>query len=217
MEIQSKRWLKTFNSILHKCFRKVRVCENKKKSESNDKHLIRERINLKKEIPIDEEMKSKIEERIKQIEMEIGNKIVDDYHKVIIETIKGLGGDETCLDGSGRKKLWGLLKKKCPKVQAAIPVGKKDRKGNLITNHYGLKQLYLKTYVERLRNRPMKDDFEDLKTLKLVLFNLRKQLCEGEKSKPWEMKHLEAALKDKARDPNGWINDLFQEGLQEMI
>ena len=31
------------------------------------------------------------------------------------------------------------------------------------------------------------------------------------------MKHLEAALKelkkDRARDPNGWINDLFQDGV----
>ena len=217
LETQSKRWLKTFNSILHKCFRKIRVCENRKKSDGNDKNLLRERINLKKEIPIDEEMKKKIEQRIEQIENEIGNKIVDDYHKVIIETIKGLGGDETCLDGSGRKKLWGLLKKKCPKVKSAIPVGKKDRKGHLITNHKGLKQLYLQTYIERLRNRPIKDGFEDLKTLKLVLFNLRKQLCEEKKSNPWEMKHLDAALKelkkDKSRDPNGWINDLFQEGV----
>ena len=93
----------------------------------------------------------------------------------------------------------GTAEEKSPKVQSAIPVGKKDRKGNLITNHKGLKQLYLKTYIDRLRNRPIKDDFEDLKTLKLVLFNLRKQLCEGEKSKPWEMKHLEAALKELKR------------------
>ena len=26
--------------------------------------------------------------------------------------MQGLGGDQTALDGSGRKKLWGLLKKK---------------------------------------------------------------------------------------------------------
>ena len=100
-------------------------------------------------------------------------------NKVIIETLKGLGGDETCLDGSGRKKLWGLLKKKCPKVQSAIPVGKKDRKGNLTTNHKGLKQLYLQTYIDRLRNRPIKDDFEDLKTLKLVLFNYESNYVKG--------------------------------------
>jgi hypothetical protein len=31
----------------------------------------------------------------------------------------------------------------------------------------------------------MKEDFEELKTLKLLLFNLRKQLCENRKSEPW--------------------------------
>ena len=86
------------------------------------------------------------------------------------------------------EKLWGLLKKKLPKVSSAIPVGKKDRKGNLITNHKGLKKLYL-----------------------------RKELCENEKSKPWEMKDLDEAIKslkkDKARDPNGWIIEIFKEGV----
>ena len=48
IEIQSKKWLKTFNSILHKCFRKVRICENRKKTDSQKNNLIRERINLKK-------------------------------------------------------------------------------------------------------------------------------------------------------------------------
>jgi hypothetical protein len=91
-------------------------------------------------------------------------------------------------------------------MQSFIPVGKKDRKGNLITNHAGLKKLYLKTYMNRLRNRPMREDFEGLKNLKEILFKLRLVLCGQEKSKPWEMKDLEAAMKklkkDKSRDPN---------------
>ena len=49
--------------------------------------------------------------------------------------------------------------------------------------------------------------------LKQILFNSRLHLCEKQKSKPWNMNHLEAAVKelkkDKARDPNGWLNDLF--------
>ena len=81
----------------------------------------------------------------------------------------------------------------------------------------GLKNLYLKTYKERLRNRPIKEGYEEIKNLKLVLFNLRKELCGKRKSKPWEMKDLDAVLKDlkrdKARDPNGWINEIFQEGI----
>ena len=46
---------------------------------------------------------------------------------------------------------------------------------------------------------------------------MRLERCGQEKSKPWEMKALEAAMKklkkDKSRDPNGWLNDLFQDGI----
>ena len=137
-EVQSKNWLKTLNSIFYKCFRKVRICENKKKSESAKSNLIRERINLKKEVKskiIDEDMKNKIEERIKEIEKDIGNEIVDNYHKEILEAVKDLGGDETGIDGSGRRRIWNVLKRKRPKIKSSVPVGKKDRKGNLISNH----------------------------------------------------------------------------------
>ena len=108
LNVQSKKWLKAFNSILYKCFRKVRICESKKKLQNGENNLINERIRLKSKIkvePLDEDMKHKIEERIEKIEEGIGSKVVNDYHKEIIETIEGLGGDDTALDGSGRRKL----------------------------------------------------------------------------------------------------------------
>ena len=144
LEVQSKTKLKVFNSILHKCFRNIRICQKKKIIESSENNLIKERIKLKNEEKSDvitEQMKQKIKVRIKEIENEIGDKVGESYLKEILETIQGLGGDQTSLDGSGRKKLWSLLKRKFPKIQSAFPVGKKDRKGNLITNHLGLKQL----------------------------------------------------------------------------
>ena len=47
-EIQSKKWLKTPNSILYKCFRKVRVVNNDRKKDDKDK-LLHERMDLKKD------------------------------------------------------------------------------------------------------------------------------------------------------------------------
>ena len=80
-----------------------------------------------------------------------------------------------------------------------------------------MKKLYLKTYKQRLRNRPVQNGYEEIKNLKIILFNLRKNLSKSRKSKPWEIKDLEKAMKslkkNKARDPNGWINDLFKEGV----
>ena len=91
----------------------------------------------------------------------IGDEIAADFHKDIVDVIKDLGGEDDALSGSGRKKMWNLMKKKYPKITPAVPVGKKDRSGNLITNHMGLKHLYLETYIHRLRNRPIKTDFQE--------------------------------------------------------
>ena len=106
-----------------------------------------------------------------------------------------LGGDSKNLNGSGRKHMWKILKRKFPKCSPAIPVGKKDKSGNLITNHNGLKDLYLKTYVHRLRNRPIKAEFQGMKELKEELFEMRLNLAKCNKSSPWTLKDLEFILK----------------------
>ena len=219
LEFQSKKWNKLFNSILFKCFRKIRIVK-KKKERGKTENLLKERLKLKnsmKSSQIDEEMKVKIEERIMQIENEIGNKIAEEHLKDIVETVKKLGGEDDSLNGSGRQKMWSLLKKKYPKSVPVVPVAKKDRSGNLITNHMGLKHLYLQTYIHRLRNRPIKTEFHEIKKLKTELFDLRLKLSQGRKTEPWNMKQLEKALKslkkDKARDPNGLVNEIFKEGV----
>ena len=197
-----------------------RIVSNKKKEIKGKRNLLKERIELKKESrlsEINEDTMNKIENRIKAIEDEIGQEELEDSIKEIVETIQGLGGGKTSLDGNGRQQLWKLLKSKYPKNPPSIPVGKKDRSGNMITNHIGLKNLYVQTYKHRLRNRPMNPDFEEIFNLKTDLFNNRLKISEMRKSDPWEMKHLDLALnglqKDKARDPNGWINDIFKDGV----
>ena len=206
-----------FNNILYKCFRKIRIVP--KKETSKIEKLLTERVKLKKNVKcfnIDENMREKIRERIRQIEEDIGEDVAKDNFKVVVETLKELG-DGSNLNGSGRKNLWKLLKKKYPKSSHAVPVGKKDNKGNLITNHKELKHLYLQTYTQRLRNRKIKDEFGEIKELKDGLFNTRLKLAREKKSEPWTLKDLDAALKtlkkDKARDPNGWINELFKDGV----
>ena len=131
------------------------------------------------------EMEMKIEERILQIEEEVGNEISENHVKEIVETLrKSGGGDDQNLNGFGRKMLWKLLKRKYPKCSPAVPVGEKDKAGNLVTNHEGLKQLYLKTYTHRLRNRPMKEELKELKAFKEELFETRMNLATNKKSEP---------------------------------
>jgi uncharacterized membrane-anchored protein YjiN (DUF445 family) len=90
--VQASRWRKTFKNILHKCFRKIRIVKRKQQIKSDD--MLKERIKLKNEAnctAIDEEMKDKIEERIRQIEDEIGEDTVKENHKAIVDTINELG------------------------------------------------------------------------------------------------------------------------------
>ena len=127
--------------------------------------------------------------------MKIGSEVSGKHHEDVVETLKSLGGDKHCLDGAGRKKMWSLLKRKYPKMSPLLPVGKKNRNGKVITNHMGLKKLYLETYLHRIRKRPIKTEFQEIEKMKNNLFDLRLKNCKERKSKPWEMCHLDKVLK----------------------
>ena len=47
--------------------------------------------------------------------------------------------------------MWKILKKNYPQDLNKILMSKKYRKGNIITNHEGLKSLFLDTYVNESR------------------------------------------------------------------
>ena len=70
-----------------------------------------------------------------------------------------------------------------------------------------------------MRNRPLKKDFEEIEELKNKLFSMRLKICQNKKSKTWNMKDLESVLKElkpqKARDPNGWMNEVFSSEVAE--
>ena len=215
--IQSLKWKKEFINILHKCFRKIRIV--KKKSVLQTEKLLKERVKLKKELKLvtgDDNLMNKIKEKIDIIEEKIGEEMVNENYRSIVETAKNLSDGED-LNSLERQKLWKVLKKKFPKSLIAVPVGKKNRSGKIVTEHTELKRLYLETYTHRLRNRPIKDIFEDMKELKEDLFKTRLNIATRRKSKPWTMSNLESALKalkkNKARDPNGWANELFTDGV----
>ena len=220
-EEQCKKWLKIFSSILYKCFKKVRIISNKKQEEKSLKKELFERVSLQKELKsgtCDEDIRNRIKNRIIEIEDGIENKIGHGNIKEMVQILRELGGNETGLGPNGRNKMWKILKEKFPtRASQDVPIGKKDKSGNVITNHEGLKHLYLQTFTHRLRNRPIKHEFLDLKQMKMELFDLRLELSKYKKSKPWVLKDLENVLNslknDKARDPNGWVNEIFKAGV----
>ena len=77
-----------------------------------------------------------------------------------------------------------------------------------------IKSLYLDTFVHHHRHRPIKGDFEHLKSLKENLCRRRIEYAEKQKTDPWTpdqlMKILSSLKNDKARDPHGLVNELFK-------
>ena len=77
-----------------------------------------------------------------------------------------------------------------------------------------LKKLYLDTFVSRLRHRKIKPGFEKLKILKDYLCSIRLEACSMSKSSAITRGKLDKVLKklksNKASDPHGLINEMFQ-------
>ena len=95
-----------------------------------------------------------------------------------------------------------------------MPAGNKNHKGILITESNQIKQLLSKEYRERLRERPLRPDFEKLSSAKRRIFEAKLKLASENKSDLWKMADLEKALKElkinKSHDPQGLMNDIFK-------
>ena len=97
------------------------------------------------------------------------------------------------------------------------PMAKQDEQGNLITAPAALRNLYTRTYVERLRHRPIKEDFQDIFELKTTLWAERYKSIQNKKSKPWTISDIEKITKklknNQTRDPIGMVNELLKPGV----
>ena len=91
-----------------------------------------------------------LEERIvSEVAVDNRNKVMDNFQKL------------ANTDGSTNiNGMWKLKKKVFPKNPPSLPTAKKDSQGNLISSHEELKKLYLKTYENRLRHRPIIPEME---------------------------------------------------------
>ena len=86
--------------------------------------------------------------------------------------------------------------------------------GNIINAPHLLRNLYLDTYVDRLRHREMQPEFSEVYSMKTTLWEYNYEMLKSKKSHNWEMTNLEMVLKNlkknKSRDPDGFINDIFK-------
>ena len=89
-----------------------------------------------------------------------------------------------------------------------------DESGNLVTSQDMIDRLALKTYIERLKNRPIKDNLKNLQSEKEELCRMRLEKARLTKTPPWTMDQLNAVLKNlktnKSRDPLGFPNEILK-------
>ena len=92
--------------------------------------------------------------------------------------------------------VWRIKQKLIP-VAKDPPMAKHDERGNIITAPSALKQLYIETYQERLKQREMKDEYLDVFCLKTELWMSRISILRTVKKPPWNHDRLDAVLKNK--------------------
>ena len=121
-------------------------------------------------------------------EQEIAEICQEDNKQKVLENFNEADGTDGFLAHHG---LWKLKKRLFPKITPSLPVGKKNLKGQLITNPEELKKLYLDTFIHRLRHRPVQPGLEEYFNKQEELFKLRLEQAKERKTQSWTMKQLE--------------------------
>ena len=210
-EVQAGKWRKVLDDYFHKSFKKIRVNNKIGKKKCEISELMDKRKVLKTKKDLDE----KDEEEIIELEARIAEKCEEVNRKKVMDNFKNIGGNEGNLSHQG---VWKVKKKYFPKIKPSLPVGKKNLKGQLITNPEEQKELYLDTFQYRLRQRPAQPGYESYLELQEELFNLRLELARMNETPLWTMNDLNDALHSlkngKCRDPEGLIREIFK---QEVI
>ena len=154
----------------HKCFKKVRICTGNKRKLGKDS--IQAKLKLRSELKTfilnnkckigNEIAKAKLEEVEDSLAEESSKKNAS-IVKEQLENLENLEGNFSHLG------LWKLKQKLCP-ISVDPPMAKNDEIGNLITAPEAIKNLYVRTYQDRLRNRQMKPELMDVYFLKTELW-----------------------------------------------
>ena len=112
------------------------------------------------------------------------------------------------------QKMWKVLKNICPKLKPTLPTAKRNHKGKIVSGKNELKHLLANEYRNRLRTRPVRNDYKSVKNRRKKIFEMKMLLAKCKKSEPWTMQQLETALGDlknnKSRDFEGYINEIFK-------
>ena len=211
-QVESREKNLTF--AISQSFKRIRITDSIKTSESDK--LIEKRKNLKNELKTVSDIQTvqMVQNEICSVEKQLSNLLADENVKKIKDNLSMLTETDGSINVSG---VWKIKKKIFPKNMKTLPIAKKDVNGRLVSNPEELKTLYIQTYIHRLRHRPVKPGFEELKMLKEELCARRLELVKMKTFQPWCSKDLVKVLQslknNKSRDPHSLINEIFKPGV----
>ena len=190
---------------MKKCFNKVRIKDGKVNQEKEN--LIKKWKDLKKYVKNSNENKKELDE----VERELADLYAEDYYNTIFKETNQMDSDEGGV--SIGNKLWKLKKQIFQKVSEPPTAMLDPKSGNLLTSQKGIEKASIEVYKDRLRNREIKPNLQHIKNDKEILSQKILNIASKNVTPDWTMENLEKVLKnlkkDKSRDPNGLINELF--------
>ena len=96
-----------------------------------------------------------------------------------------------CAEGGNiSAEIWKLKKELCPRNRDP-PTAMMDEKENLVTNAETIKDMAVKAYEDRLRNRPMREGMENIRDEKEAIAHKVMEAARLTKTDPWDMNDLE--------------------------
>ena len=211
---QCDEWFRNLFRYFHQSFVKTRSCQNKKKLDEVDILLNKRKELIQKVKKANDDEKEELNTELEETEASISKLTAIDNRNKVIENFEALSG----IDGSTNQiGVWALKRKIFPKNRESLPFAKRNFEGKFVTTQKELKSLYVKTFTNRLRHRPIKTSFEHINVMKEELCTNRMKLASLNKSEPWNkddlMKVLSSLKAGKARDPHGLLNELFKPGV----
>ena len=202
---QIENWWTVFQSNVSNAFQKIRITKKRRVKAPPPK--------LSKLIDTRNELLnySNCEQELEMLNQNISNMEAQINRDLIVNNFQKYGDDP---ENVNLQQVWKTMGKIWPKVGATLPIAKQDHLGKIISDPGELKKLYAKEYKERLRVRPVRPDLEQLENRKKEIFEMKLRLAETKSSKLWTLSDLETALadlkKNKARDNDGLINEIFK-------
>ena len=207
-----ERCYKEFHKLMHQCFNKVTITNvPPKKTVDYELYQSMVEMNILKSMDLSQDNMNKavIDAEVRRYEAIIAEIQGTKCKKLIHEERKNLRIGETF----NPNMAWSLKKKLFPKY-AESPFAIYNKNEQLVTDSKGILEVMKEEFAYRLRNRPIDNEYTELKEVKEYLCMLRLEITRNSDYVPWSMTQLKVAISKlkngKCKDPHGHINELYR-------